>query len=78
MIISWHLNQNYDLIKEQCISSDILFEDPEFPAYESSLFKFNKAEKKIFWKRPHEFLNEPKFILDKVEPTLCQGCLCNW
>ncbi|CAG5133512.1 unnamed protein product, partial [Candidula unifasciata] len=45
--------QNYDEIKTQCKQQGILFEDPEFPCVDSSIF-FSRAPPRPFeWKRPH-------------------------
>lgn len=47
-------NQNYDEICKKCRDEDILFEDPEFPADNSSLFFDENAPTRgnIEWKRP--------------------------
>ena len=45
--------QKYLDIKNQCLRDGTLFEDPEFPAIESSLFFSGKKPPKPFvWKRP--------------------------
>lgn len=75
-----YLDQNYDSIKEGLLSSGALFEDDQFPAQISSVFRKRKDSKKIFWKRPSEFCkNEPIFICNKIEPNdLDQGMIGNW
>ena len=73
-------DQNYDKIKKNCLKNQTLFEDSEFPANDSSLFKFKKVEN-IQWKRPSEFLSEkkPEFIVDKIAPDdIDQGQLGDW
>lgn len=45
-------NQSYDNIKKMCLEEGILFEDPEFPAQDDSIF-FSRAPNRPFvWKRP--------------------------
>lgn len=49
--------QNYEEIKSHCLSNNTLFEDPEFPAIESSLFFSGKKPPRPFvWKRPKVFM----------------------
>ena len=45
--------QKFQDIKNQCLRDGVLFEDPEFPAIESSLFFSGKKPPRPFvWKRP--------------------------
>lgn len=44
-------------IKRECLEEKKLFEDPEFPADDSSLFFKQKPRIKFVWKRPHVSLN---------------------
>ncbi|CAE1272195.1 CAPNN [Acanthosepion pharaonis] len=59
-------NQNYDEICKKCRDEDILFEDPEFPADNSSLFFDENAPTRgnIEWKRPKEICDDPKFLIE--------------
>ena len=44
--------KTYDEIKAQCLSEGRLFEDPDFPAVDTSIF-YSKAPPRPFqWKRP--------------------------
>jgi calpain, invertebrate len=52
----------YDKIKADLLSRNGLFEDPEFPATDSSLFFKERLPIKIEWKRPREFCPNPEFI----------------
>ena len=46
-------NQKYNELKSKCLRDGTLFEDPEFPAIESSLFFSGKKPPRPFvWKRP--------------------------
>lgn len=75
-----YLNQNFELLKEACLLNGSLFEDATFPANESSIWKANKPDcEKIYWKRPFEFISNPQFIVNNIEPSdLTQGQLGNW
>lgn len=75
-----YLNQDYDALKEKLLEEGTLFEDPEFPAEESSMFQCTKPMfsylYNIFWKRPQELTETPKFIENGINPNdLYQGKL---
>ncbi|KAK3092383.1 hypothetical protein FSP39_002181 [Pinctada imbricata] len=47
------INQSYDEAKKRCLEAGCMFEDPEFPAEDVSIF-FSRAPPRPFeWKRPH-------------------------
>ncbi|XP_053174013.1 calpain-2 catalytic subunit-like [Scomber japonicus] len=74
-----YLNQDYTLLKEQCLSSGLLFTDEAFPAEPKSLgFKElgpeSKKAKGIKWLRPKDLCWSPKFIMGEADRTdICQG-----
>jgi hypothetical protein len=73
-----YLNQNYNELKQECLRSNRLFEDDKFLAKKSSLGR-NKLPKNVTWKRPHEFVENPQFIVNNIEPNdLDQGILGDW
>uniref|UniRef100_A0A8D0EGN8 Calpain 6 n=1 Tax=Strix occidentalis caurina TaxID=311401 RepID=A0A8D0EGN8_STROC len=45
-------DQKYHELKRQCIQQRRLFEDPEFPASDESLFYQSAPPRKVEWKRP--------------------------
>lgn len=45
--------QNAEEIKAQCRQQGILFEDPEFPCVDSSIFFSRSPPRPFEWKRPH-------------------------
>uniref|UniRef100_A0A3B3D9P8 Calpain catalytic domain-containing protein n=2 Tax=Oryzias melastigma TaxID=30732 RepID=A0A3B3D9P8_ORYME len=45
-------NQHYAHLKRDCIKNKKLFEDPEFPANDSSVFYKEKPCGIVEWKRP--------------------------
>uniref|UniRef100_A0A4W3HNQ7 Calpain 9 n=1 Tax=Callorhinchus milii TaxID=7868 RepID=A0A4W3HNQ7_CALMI len=66
----------YQLLKRRCLDQGVLFEDPEFPAEDSSLFFSQKPQVSFEWKRPHEIVNNPEFITGGASRTdICQGDL---
>lgn len=55
---------NYYDERSRYRSDGTLFCDPQFPAEDSSLY-FNKKPKEIIvWRRPHDIVEKPKFIVD--------------
>lgn len=46
------LKQKYDKIKADCLRDGILFEDPEFPPEDESIFYSKKPPRPFEWKRP--------------------------
>lgn len=56
-------DQDYKVIKDECIKNKNLFEDPVFPAEDSSLFYSQKSINAI-WKRPKEINENAAFFVD--------------
>ncbi|KAL8566600.1 hypothetical protein ACOMHN_054822 [Nucella lapillus] len=55
---------DYASIKRRLLETPgVLFEDPDFPASNSSLFFRSWSSSRIQWKRPHEIADNPKFIV---------------
>ncbi|XP_069773344.1 calpain-3 [Narcine bancroftii] len=80
------INRNKDVVKaksevfqhlkDECLRKGVLFEDPEFPADDSSLFYSQFLPFKLEWKRPVEICESPKFIIGGASRTdICQGDL---
>ncbi|RNA22395.1 calpain-5-like isoform X1 [Brachionus plicatilis] len=69
------LDQDYERLKSKAKSSGELFVDDKFGADDSSIFRFkNFLGKKVYWKRAREIVQDPKFIVNKIEPNdLDQG-----
>ncbi|XP_072120768.1 calpain-3-like isoform X2 [Mobula birostris] len=66
----------FQCLKKECLRKGVLFEDPEFPADESSLFYSQFLPFKLEWKRPPEICENPKFIIGGASRTdICQGDL---
>ncbi|CAD5234502.1 unnamed protein product [Bursaphelenchus xylophilus] len=48
--------------RERCLQEKRLFEDPDFPADDSSLYYSRRAPKRVSWLRPGEIVREPQLI----------------
>ena len=42
IVFTNYLNQDYEAIKKECLKKKSLFEDSQFPANDTSLYKVNK------------------------------------
>uniref|UniRef100_H3CDE4 Calpain-3 n=1 Tax=Tetraodon nigroviridis TaxID=99883 RepID=H3CDE4_TETNG len=61
-------------MRDKYVKKKVIFEDPLFPANDSSLFYSQKLPMKIEWKRPSEICENPQFIIDGANRTdICQG-----
>uniref|UniRef100_A0A8C3ND30 Calpain-3 n=1 Tax=Geospiza parvula TaxID=87175 RepID=A0A8C3ND30_GEOPR len=70
--------KTYEELHKKCLEKNILYEDPDFPANESSLFYSQKSPVKFEWKRPREICENPRFIIGGANRTdICQGELGN-
>uniref|UniRef100_A0A8B9CTE7 Calpain 9 n=1 Tax=Anser brachyrhynchus TaxID=132585 RepID=A0A8B9CTE7_9AVES len=66
----------YKELKQDCLRRGSLFEDPDFPASDASLFFSEKPPVPFLWKRPGDIVKDPKFILGGATRTdICQGDL---
>ncbi|XP_008300557.1 calpain-3b isoform X1 [Stegastes partitus] len=63
-------------LRDKYVKKKVVFEDPLFPADDSTLFYSNKPSMKFEWKRPSEICENPQFIVDGANRTdICQGKL---
>ncbi|XP_040017095.1 calpain-3b isoform X2 [Gasterosteus aculeatus] len=61
-------------LRDKYVKKNVVFEDPLFPANDSSLFYSHKPAMKFEWKRPSEICENPQFIIDGAKRTdICQG-----
>lgn len=78
-------NSDYENIVRHCLKTEQLWEDPEFPAVQSSVFYHQTPPFTFQWKRPHELVSDPLFVADHFEINCgklgdqwlaaCLGCL---
>ncbi|XP_062992554.1 calpain-5-like [Elgaria multicarinata webbii] len=70
--------QRYQRLKRSCLQAQHLFEDPEFPATNASLFYHRDPPDGVSWKRPGELCSDPQLFVDGISPRdLHQGSLGN-
>ncbi|XP_025973133.1 calpain-9 isoform X2 [Dromaius novaehollandiae] len=68
--------QAYEELRQECRRRRVLFEDPDFPATDASLFFSEKPPISFVWKRPGDIVKDPKFIVGGATRTdICQGDL---
>ncbi|XP_068571861.1 calpain-5-like [Cebidichthys violaceus] len=71
-------NQHYSELKSNCIKDKKLFEDPEFPATNSSLYFKKPPPGYVEWKRPGEISSEPHLFVKGISShDLNQGVVGN-
>uniref|UniRef100_A0A663EV03 Calpain 6 n=1 Tax=Aquila chrysaetos chrysaetos TaxID=223781 RepID=A0A663EV03_AQUCH len=71
-------DQKYHELKGQCIQQRRLFEDPEFPASDESLFYQSAPPRKVEWKRPKDLCEDPHLFVNGISShDLHQGTLGN-
>uniref|UniRef100_A0AAQ5Z4E3 Calpain 9 n=1 Tax=Amphiprion ocellaris TaxID=80972 RepID=A0AAQ5Z4E3_AMPOC len=68
--------RSFEELRHECLQNGVLFEDPDFPAADSSLYYSQSVPVNIEWKRPKELCDNPKFIVGNADRTdICQGQL---
>uniref|UniRef100_A0A671Q7V1 Calpain-3 n=1 Tax=Sinocyclocheilus anshuiensis TaxID=1608454 RepID=A0A671Q7V1_9TELE len=68
--------KDFQELRDKYVRKKVLFEDPLFPAQDSSLFYSEKFPLKLEWKRPSDICSNPQFILGGANRTdICQGDL---
>ncbi|XP_035482413.2 calpain-5-like [Scophthalmus maximus] len=71
-------NQHYAELKTNCIRDKTLFEDPEFPAANESLYFRRPPPGIVQWKRPAEISSEPHLFVEGISShDLNQGVVGN-
>ncbi|MBN3303416.1 CAN5 protein, partial [Amia calva] len=71
-------NQKYAALKQQCKESQKLFEDPEFPATNESLFYKKPPPGTVQWKRPKDLCDDPHLFVEGISShDLNQGSIGN-
>ncbi|XP_061840314.1 calpain-9 [Nerophis lumbriciformis] len=68
--------RSFEQLRQECLQRGVLFEDPDFPAADSSLFYSQSIPVRMEWKRPPEICASPRFIVGGANRTdICQGAL---
>ena len=72
-------NQDYSKLRSECLRKGTLYEDDLFPPNNYSISRKSVIKEAIAWKRPHQIVNDPRFIIDSMNPSdFNQGQLSNW
>lgn len=68
VVYMWRLTMtsSYERIKSECKKKNQLWEDPDFPAVQTSVFYHQTPPFTFQWKRPQEILAQPVFINDST------------
>ncbi|XP_039761519.1 calpain-B-like isoform X7 [Pararge aegeria] len=56
--------QDFKDIRSRCLAEGRLFEDPEFPAVERSLFYKERLDRNLQWLRPSEICEDPQLFVE--------------
>ncbi|XP_017880513.1 calpain-A isoform X5 [Ceratina calcarata] len=56
--------QDFNTLRRECLSTGSLFEDPEFPADDSSLYFSKRPDRYIEWRRPMEIADNPQLFVE--------------
>ncbi|KAL1123741.1 hypothetical protein AAG570_001514 [Ranatra chinensis] len=56
--------QDFEKLRSQCLANGTLFEDPEFPPIDSSIFYSRSPPKPFEWKRPMEICDDPRLFVE--------------
>lgn len=56
--------QDFYSLREKSLRAGALFEDPEFPASDNSLFYSRPADRRYKWLRPSEISKNPRFFVE--------------
>lgn len=78
MVYKHFKNQDFKKLKDECVKNGRLFEDPEFPAADKSLYFSKQPSFKAEWKRPKEISNAPQmFVAGASAADVTQGRVGN-
>ncbi|XP_030019873.2 calpain-C isoform X1 [Manduca sexta] len=58
---------DYEKIRTSCLQREVLWEDPDFPANQTSVFYYQTPPFHFVWKRASEIYTNPSFVLDKCD-----------
>ncbi|KAI5636217.1 calpain family cysteine protease domain-containing protein [Phthorimaea operculella] len=56
--------QDFKDIRSRSVADGVLFEDPEFPAVDRSLYYKERLDRPITWLRPHEICSDPQLFVE--------------
>ncbi|GAB0096124.1 Calpain-B [Sergentomyia squamirostris] len=56
--------QDFHTLRQECLAQGTLFEDPEFPATDSSLMFSRRPDRYVEWRRPMEIADDAQFFVE--------------
>ena len=72
-------DQNYSALKRACLRRKVLFEDPNFPATDDSLYYKGSPGPTVRWKRPKVSVwSELELRQAGLDPPSLQGTVDGW
>ncbi|CAJ0603313.1 unnamed protein product [Cylicocyclus nassatus] len=67
---------NFEQERQKCLQNKTLFEDPEFPATDRSIYYKNAPDRDVEWKRPGQIVDDAQLIVgEKSRFDVKQGAL---
>ncbi|EDW73190.1 uncharacterized protein Dwil_GK16784 [Drosophila willistoni] len=54
----------FETLRDSCVSNGTMFEDPDFPANNSSLMYSRRPDRYIEWLRPGDIVDDPQFFVE--------------
>lgn len=55
---------DFQTLREACVANGTMFEDPDFPASDSSLMFSRRPDRYIEWLRPGDIVDDPQFFVE--------------
>ncbi|KAJ8678899.1 hypothetical protein QAD02_014686 [Eretmocerus hayati] len=56
--------QDFNQLRQECLATGQLFEDPEFPATDSSISFSRRPDRYVEWRRPMEIADNPQLFVE--------------
>lgn len=69
------MSSEFEQLRDSCLKRGELWQDPDFPAVQSSIFYHQKPPFSFVWKRPKDLVIEPAFVSDSPTFDVVQGKL---
>merc|ERR1712002_1044029 len=70
--------QSFEEIRNQCLEQGALWQDPDFPAVNQSVYYSTSLPQSFQWKRPSELVSDPRFFVGGASRfDIMQGDLGN-
>uniref|UniRef100_S4RSU5 Calpain-3 n=1 Tax=Petromyzon marinus TaxID=7757 RepID=S4RSU5_PETMA len=67
--------KSFEELRTLCLSHDVLFEDPDFPAHNNSIYFSQNAPMQFQWMRPKELCVPRSIVIEANHTHICEGDL---